>query len=55
VPAPSELEPMPANHSIDRVAIALGVFEAAQRQHPQPFAQDRAVGLIGEGAAVARG
>ena len=36
------------------VAVALGVREALQHHHPQPFAQDGAVAVFGEGLRVAR-
>ena len=42
-----------ADRGIDPVAVALGVFQPLERDHPEPFAQHRAVGLVAEGAAVA--
>ena len=44
-----------ANHGIDAIAVALSVFEPAQRQHTQAFAENGAVGTIRKGAAVAAG
>lgn len=42
-----------ADERVDAIAVALGVIQALERHHAQPLPQQGAVGLIGEGAAVA--
>ena len=37
---------------MDRVAIAFRIFEAAQRQHADPFAKHGAIGFVRERPAV---
>ena len=44
---------MPRDHGVDLVAVALGVLEAAEREHRHALAEDGAVGLVGERPAVA--
>ena len=44
-----------AEDGVDAVAVTLGVGEALEGDHPQAFAQDRAVGLVRERTAVAGG
>ena len=40
---------------VDPVGVALGVIETLEREHGEPLAQHRAVGVVGEGAAVSGG
>ena len=42
------------NHCIDLVTVTLCIFEALERDHADTFTEHRAVGLIREGAAIAR-
>src|SRR5882724_4710788 len=37
-----------ANHGVDRVAVAFGVAQPTQRQEPDAFTDDRAVGRVGK-------
>ena len=44
--------PQPADDRVDLVAVAFGVGEPLERQHADTFADDGAVGAVGERAAV---
>ena len=44
-----------ADHGVDAVAVALGFIEPLEHQHPQPLAQDRAVGPGVERPGLAAG
>ena len=41
------------NHSIDRITVTLRIIKTLEREHADPLAEHRAVGLIREGATVA--
>ena len=45
----------PADHRVDLIPVALRILQALHRKHPHALAHQRAVGTVGEGAAVAAG
>ena len=43
-----------ADHAVHAITVALGVFEALEREHAEAFAEHGAVRVVAEGSAVAR-
>ena len=51
-PLPSLDPPMPRNHSVNLVAVALGVGQPLQHKDRCPFAHYEAVGSVGKGTSA---